>query len=166
MTDEFWVLGEVLAEILNALPLQVVDRGLHLGEILLPDGHSYRLKYMPIPPLGLAQCLLGPPALENFLCQLFVDRRQLAGPFHHTLLELLIHALDLGLGLLEPGGLDDLPALASLCDGKLVRTHHIQDLRGSARRERVRAQHGQALIGDRLVQGLFVFAEVLPVLLF
>src|SRR2546428_7485407 len=38
--------------------------------------------------------------------------------------------------------------------------------RGSACGERVRAQDGQALIGDRPVERLFVFAEVLPVLLF
>ena len=90
----------------------------------------------------------------------------MAGPFYDPLFELLIQSLDFGLGLLDPGGFDDVPTPVSLCCGKLVGTHHIQDFSRPARGERIGAQHGQALIGDRLVEGLFVFAKVLPVLLF
>jgi hypothetical protein len=70
----------------------------------------------------------------------------LSGPFHDTLFKLLIEPLDFGLGSLEGGGFDNVPTPVSPCEDKLVCTHHIQDLRSSARRKRVRAQHGEALI--------------------
>jgi hypothetical protein len=40
---------------------------------------------------------------------------QLAGPLHDTLFEFLIESLDLGFGLLEPCGFDNLPAPVSPC---------------------------------------------------
>src|SRR5437870_2393422 len=77
-----------------------------------------------------------------------------------------VQSLDFGLGLLEPGGLDDIPTAVSPCQRKLVGAHHIQDFKSSACRKRVGAQYGQALIGNRLVETLFIFAEVFPVLPF
>ena len=49
------------------------------------------------------------------LAQRFRSPHQLAGPFHDTLFELLIEPLDFGLGLLVPGGFDNVPTPVSLC---------------------------------------------------
>ena len=49
------------------------------------------------------------------LAQRFRGQHQLAGPFHDTLFELLIESLDFGLGLLEPGGFDNVPTPVSPC---------------------------------------------------
>src|SRR5262249_12637462 len=68
-------------------------------------------------------------------------------------------------GALERGGFDHVPTAVSPCEDKLVCTHHIQDLRGSAPRKRVRAQHGEALIADNIVETIFIVAKVSPVLL-
>jgi hypothetical protein len=89
--------------------------------------------------------------LEYFLCQLPVDGRQLAGPFYDTLLE-FTQALDFNLSLFVPRGFDNILIPASLCYRKLMCSHHIQDFGSSACVERVRAQHRQTLIGDRLVE--------------
>ena len=89
----------------------------------------------------------------------------MVGPFHYTLFELLIESLDFGLGSLERRGFDNIPTPVSPREDKLVRTHHIQDLRSAAPRKRVRAQHGKALIADNLVETIFIVAKVSPVLL-
>jgi hypothetical protein len=91
---------------------------------------------------------------------------QLAGPFNDPLFEFLVQSPDFSLGLLERGGFDHIPTAVSLCYGKLVCAHHIQDFNSSARGERISAEHGHALIGDSNVDRLFVFAEIFPVLLF
>src|SRR5215510_16210465 len=101
--------------------------------------------------LRLAQCLRG--------------LSELAGPFVDTFFELLIEVRELGLGSLERGAYDDLPIAVSPCEDKLMCTHHIQDLRSSARRKRIGAQHGEALIADNLVKTIFIVAKVSPVLL-
>ena len=49
------------------------------------------------------------------LTQRFRRQHQLAGPFYDTLFELLIESLDFGLGLLEPGGFDNVPIPVSPC---------------------------------------------------
>src|SRR3546814_15737366 len=41
----------------------------------------------------------------------------------------------------------------------------IQDFKSAARRKRIRAEHGHALIGDKPVEALLVFAKVFPKLL-
>jgi hypothetical protein len=89
----------------------------------------------------------------------------LVGPFYDTSFELLIESREFGLGSLERGGFDNVPTPVSPCQDKVVCTHHIQDLRSSARRQRVRAQHGEALIADHLVETIFIVAKVSPVLL-
>jgi hypothetical protein len=88
----------------------------------------------------------------------------LVGPFYDTLFELLIESCDFGLGSLERGGFDNVPTPVSPGEDKLVCTHHIQNLRSSAPRKRVRAQHGEALIADHLVETIFIVAKVSPVL--
>src|SRR3546814_18918225 len=41
----------------------------------------------------------------------------------------------------------------------------IQDFKSAERRKRIRAEHGHALIGDKPVEALLVFAKVFPQLL-
>jgi len=77
--------------------------------------------------------------LKYFLCQIAVDRCQLAGPFQDTLFKFLIQALDFRLSLFVPGGFDNVPTPAALCYGKLMCSHHIQDFSGAASSERVSA---------------------------
>src|SRR4029077_1089894 len=98
------------------------------------------------------------------LTQCFRGLHQLVGPFCDTLFKLLIESLDFGLGSLEGGAFDNVPTSVSPCEDKLVCTHHIQDLRSSAPRKRVRAQHGEALIAYDLVETIFIGAKVSPVL--
>src|SRR5580704_5599257 len=112
------------------------------------------------------QGLFGALTVEYFLCQFTIDGRQLAGPFEDTLFKFLIQALDFSLCLLVPGGFYDIPAPAPPCYRKLMCSHHIQDFSCTACGERVSAQHRQTLIGDSVVERLFVFTEVLPILLF
>jgi hypothetical protein len=52
------------------------------------------------------------------LAQRFRGQHQLAGPFHDALFEFLIEPLDFGLGLLVPGGFDDVPTPVPPCEGK------------------------------------------------
>ena len=99
------------------------------------------------------------------LAQCFRGLAQLARPFYDTPFELLIEPVELGLGSLERGGFENVPTPVSPCEDKLVCTHHIQDFMSSARRKRVRAQQGKALIADNLVETIFIVAKVSPVLL-
>src|SRR3546814_10191763 len=66
---------------------------------------------------------------------------------------------------LESGGFENVPTSVLPCYGKLVCTHRIQDFKSAARRKRIRAEHGHALIGDKPVEALLVFAKVFPTLL-
>lgn len=58
----------------------------------------------------------------------------------------------------------NVPTPVSPGEDKLVCAHHIQNLRSSAPCKRVRAQHGEALIADHLVETIFIIAKVPPVL--
>src|SRR3546814_18606337 len=66
---------------------------------------------------------------------------------------------------LESGGFENVATSVLPCYGKLVCTHRIQDFKSSARRKRIRAEHGNALIGDKHFETLLVFAQVFPKLL-
>jgi len=84
---------------------------------------------------------------------------------HDTLFELVVESLDFFLGCLCPAVSMTSQLPLSLDDRKLVCAHHIHDFIGAAGGKGIRAQHGQALIGDNIVEPLFVFVEVFPVLL-
>jgi hypothetical protein len=161
-----WQVAELLSAVAEhllerAITLKWVSRGIHERH-----ADSRLVKQCVELPLALPQLLFGSLARSNFFPQLFVDGCKLSGPFKDALLEALIQSLDFFFGLLEPWRFDHLPIPVSLCDGKLVCTRHVQNFSRSARGERVGAQHGQALIGDRRVERLFVFAKVFPVFLF
>jgi hypothetical protein len=98
------------------------------------------------------------------LTQRFRGLHQLGGPVYDTVFKLLIESLDFGLGSLEGGGFDNVPAPVSPCENKLMRAHHIQDLGSPAPRKRIRAQHGETLIAYDLVKTIFIVTKVAPVL--
>src|SRR6266404_1569584 len=57
--NELRVGGDVLAKILDAGCLQLVDRRLELREIFLPDGHADHLEDVSVSPLAFEQLLFG-----------------------------------------------------------------------------------------------------------
>ncbi len=69
--------------------------------------------------------------------------------------------VDLGLGVLEFGALEDLPVSEALHQCEVMCASHVQDLGGSARGERTGAQEYHRLIGDGAVERL---AKSYPVL--
>ena len=56
--DKVRVRGHVVAEVPDASGSQIVDRQLHLGEVILPDRHVRRVEDVAVPPLTLAKLRL------------------------------------------------------------------------------------------------------------
>src|ERR1700755_295801 len=104
--------------------------------------------------------------LEYLLDQFVIEVSQLTGPFLDPLLKLLIQTLNFCLGLFVPCGFDNVPIAAPFGYCKLMCSHDVENFPSSTQIEGICAQDGQALIGDSVIEGFFVFTEVLPVLLF
>ena len=99
------------------------------------------------------------------LLECFRGTYQFSRPFRDPPFELVIELIELGLGSLERGSFDNVPVAVSPCEHELVSTDNVQDLRGPARREGVRAQHREAPIPDDLVEAILIVAKVVPILL-
>src|SRR5919201_3198230 len=99
------------------------------------------------------------------VCEFRLRRLECYRPFQDPAFELVIQLVEFGLGSLQRGSFDNVPVPVSPCEHELVSTNNIEDLRGPARREGVRAQYREAPIPDDLVEAIFIVAKVPPILL-